>query len=537
MANEKKKRREERKEVEEQDVNSFDPRGIKYRTGQRKSKAFFACTVWAISLIIFLFLGILFFGFFYGSLILFAVWIQFFTRTLKFFLVSVPKVSGLISTNLYDSHMETYETGVHFKYPWEQVEDDHYISMRMVKEHYNSSFPTNDGPKVLLGWTLQYYATIKDLPLNIAVDESTIKDGFGAVGNSYLSDRTAIKTAKEAREAVKELEIGLKALFEKTPAQVREMDKEMFLKNIHTAKKRLVGYTDGDTNELKNNLVKLKEELKEFNEVSVNVNEEFEKKDRAEKEEKRKAFNKMRNERNLERRKREREINSKEKELEDAKNIKKGLVGEIKELEEEIKKLENEIENTKTSAKKSSRKKGLPGANLLEEKIAVLSDLRQDEKLQHKAIRKMEDKVEHIERSIHAYEEALVERSKKSESKEAPLIDDCVLEELYGIDLRISSLGEVAYEDRYQKILTTEKVLRDLDKMTDRTMANSKYDEKPLTREQAYNNALIVNKNATKDVLETPGGAGEALASIIRAFGTFQSRGGSNSDKGRKGES
>jgi predicted nucleic acid-binding Zn-ribbon protein len=501
-----KKKERKKKERKKKERNSIDPRRIKYRRGQSGNKIIFACAVWIILFLIFLPLGIFFLGFFYGSLISYAVWVILITRTLKFFLVSVPKVGGLVTMNLYDGYMETYEPGVHFKYPWEQVENDHYISMRLVNEHFVKSFPTNDGPKVNLGWTLQYYATIAGLPKYIAVDESKIKGGFEAVGNSYLSDRTAIKTAVEAREAVKELEAGLKRLFAKTPAQVREMDREMFMRDIYISEKKLEGYSDSDIEKIEEEIDNLKakienldKEIKDSKEEVDSISEDILKDKIHEQKTKR------------------REVDILERDLKKATDNKKGLNKEIKDLEEGIDNISSEDE---------------PSKHGLIEKRERLSNLRNERMLLCRAVNKMEDKLTHIEQSMAIYDEAKIEQGKKVIPEK--LIDDSVLEEIYGINLRISSVDEVAYEERYQKMRTTDQISEEMDRVTDRMIVNSKDDDEPLTREQAYNNALIINNNATKDVLETPGGAGEALASLLRSFGTFQQRNGNSNGDSKK---
>ena len=71
-----KKKERKKKERKKKERNSIDPRRIKYRHGQRGNKIIFACAVWIILFLIFLPLGIFFLGFFYGSLISYAEWMN-----------------------------------------------------------------------------------------------------------------------------------------------------------------------------------------------------------------------------------------------------------------------------------------------------------------------------------------------------------------------------------------------------------------------------------------------------------------------------
>jgi len=55
---------------------------------------------------------------------------------------------------------------------------------------------------------------------------------------------------------------------------------------------------------------------------------------------------------------------------------------------------------------------------------------------------------------------------------------------------------------------------------------DSKDDKEPITRKEAYNNLLVINRSATKDILDTSAGsAGDQLASLLRSWGSFKKEG------------
>jgi hypothetical protein len=401
-------------------------RHIKGRYGIKKEKMIFACVIWCVSLVTFLSIAIVFLGPLYGILVSLAIWIRLAGGTLSLFLLSVPKVAGLVTTNWLSGYIESYGTGIHFKYPWEQVEDDHYISIRLVAENYGEDFPAHDGPKVVLKWTIQYRPTIEKLFMYISVDETKIREGFEAIGNSYLSDRIAIESAVRAREKVVQLQDGMKTLFEKTPVDIREIDRQMF---------------DGK-------IKGLTEKIKGNEEEGID-----------------------------------------------------GLDKQIENLLKELEKMPSDEEMSKElRAEKETRV--LAFKNLLKERTDA-----------EKIIKIAKDRLGEVERKIESYYKEKKDREAKG--LRTKTLDECILEEEYGIDLVVVSLADTNYEDRYQDIRATDQMTQEIDDMLDRMIERSKATGKPMTREKAYNNVLILNKSASKDIVETEGEGGDALASLI----------------------
>lgn len=142
------------------------------------------------------------------------------------FLVSVPEVTGLVTINLITGGLHPYGTGIHFRYPWEQVKGGNYITLRIVTQERKETYPSADGPLMEAEWSFQYRPTIEGLPRHIAVDESTINKGLVDVGSSFLSSQIAKKEAIKCKEEQAGLERELKRTFEEEKIKIKLTDKK-----------------------------------------------------------------------------------------------------------------------------------------------------------------------------------------------------------------------------------------------------------------------------------------------------------------------
>lgn len=174
----------------------------------------FAVNLWTVLFFVFCFLGLKFITTPYGLLLGIAAWFAALAYGHKFFLVSVPEVTGLVTINLITGNLHPYRTGVHFRYLWEQVKEGNYINMRIITKSHEENYPSKDGPLMHVKWSFQYKPPIRSLPQYIAVDETTIEKGLIDVGSSFLSADIAQKEAIKCKDEQEELENGLKKAFE-----------------------------------------------------------------------------------------------------------------------------------------------------------------------------------------------------------------------------------------------------------------------------------------------------------------------------------
>lgn len=149
-----------------------------------------------------------------GLLIGIGTWIFLSTNGLRFFLVSVPEITALITINFFSKptegepykNLRPYPTGMHFKYPWEQVELGNYINLRLITADVTEDYPSQDGPMIKARWSFQYRARWWQLATYIAVDQTTITGGLRDVGSGFLSATIAKTDAVECKKTQAHIE-------------------------------------------------------------------------------------------------------------------------------------------------------------------------------------------------------------------------------------------------------------------------------------------------------------------------------------------
>lgn len=142
---------------------------------------------------------------------------------IKHFMVSVPEVTGLLTLDIVTGKLKPYGPGLHFRWPWEQLKDGLFINLRIVTEPMEETYPSKDGPAMLVKWSFQYRPSttriydskgMSPLERYISSDDNTIKAGLKDVGSSILSADIAKLSAEESKEKQKELEDRLEKEFE-----------------------------------------------------------------------------------------------------------------------------------------------------------------------------------------------------------------------------------------------------------------------------------------------------------------------------------
>lgn len=143
------------------------------------------------------------------------------------FLVSVPEVTGLVTINLLSGigggRYYCYPTGMHFRFPWEQVKVGNYINLRLITDSKKETYPARDGPLMLTEWSFQYRPLWQKLDRYIAVDETTINRGLVDVGSSVLSANIASMEADDCKTYQHRIETDLRAQFERMSPSPEEL--------------------------------------------------------------------------------------------------------------------------------------------------------------------------------------------------------------------------------------------------------------------------------------------------------------------------
>ena len=142
---------------------------------------------------------------------------------IKHFLVSVPEVTGLLTVNVITGKMKPHGPGIHLRWPWEQIKDGLFINLRIVTESMEETYPSKDGPEMLVKWSFQYRPSVARIydkkgmsPLEryISADDDTIKIGLKDVGSSILSADIAQLNSYESKAQQRSLENRLEKEFE-----------------------------------------------------------------------------------------------------------------------------------------------------------------------------------------------------------------------------------------------------------------------------------------------------------------------------------
>lgn len=172
----------------------------------------FALLCCALVLALAIMAGLAVFGSLFWGLLIWAIAMAYAPRA---FLVSVPEVTGLLTINLLNGELRPYGTGIHFRFPWEQVKEGNYINLRTITpEQRKESYPSADGPAMIVKWSFQYIPRLELLPRFIAVDQTTIDKGLGDVGSSFLSAEIARRNTIDCKENQAVIERGLQEAFE-----------------------------------------------------------------------------------------------------------------------------------------------------------------------------------------------------------------------------------------------------------------------------------------------------------------------------------
>ena len=192
--------------------------------GSTPARVAFAIGVWLLTLLLFVtILGSYFGG--AGFIIGFALWLAVVASTLRIFLVSVPEITGLVTINYFGGALKEYETGLNFKFPWEQVKDGNYIDLRIKTVTVSEDYTSSDGPLIKIKWSYQFRPKKEQLSTYIGVGVSTIEKGLTDVGSSFLSADIGKRLAITVKREQAKIESKLQKAFENTEVKMDDGSK------------------------------------------------------------------------------------------------------------------------------------------------------------------------------------------------------------------------------------------------------------------------------------------------------------------------
>ncbi len=125
---------------------------------------------------------------------------------LKFFLVSVPEVTGLILLNQFTGELRPVGSGLRLKLPWETYREENFFSLKLVTKKFSETYAAGDGPMMEVKASYQYNPDERRLDKYIAVDETTIEQGFTDVFSGILSEIIGAKEAESVRKDLQKIQ-------------------------------------------------------------------------------------------------------------------------------------------------------------------------------------------------------------------------------------------------------------------------------------------------------------------------------------------
>lgn len=141
-----------------------------------------------------------------------AVWAGVMAFSVRPFMVSVPEVTELVTINLLTGELVGYKTGLHFRYPWEQVKVGNYINLRLHPLDREESYPAKDGSMMHAKWQLQYM--VVSAVVYITVGKEAIEKILAGVGSSKLSAMIARRDSEECKLEQSKIEEELEGAFD-----------------------------------------------------------------------------------------------------------------------------------------------------------------------------------------------------------------------------------------------------------------------------------------------------------------------------------
>lgn len=128
-----------------------------------------------------------------------AIWFFVMGNTYRVYLVAVPKLTGLITTNQFTGELHTYGTGLGLKYPWERYTRDDFIDLQADVVEKKSSFVTSEGITVEYNWTAQFTPFLPMLPLYVRTENRAISEGLAEVVETTFSGSVLAFAIEEIR--------------------------------------------------------------------------------------------------------------------------------------------------------------------------------------------------------------------------------------------------------------------------------------------------------------------------------------------------
>ena len=132
-----------------------------------------------------------------------GTWAFIMSFSIRPFMVSVPEVTALVTINLLTGELKAYETGLWFRYPWEQVKMGNYINLRLLPLGAEENYPAKDGPLMHTKWQAPYRVVnaINFIKVGREAVEGILQKAGSGVLSAYIAKHDSDKV-KDNQEGV-----------------------------------------------------------------------------------------------------------------------------------------------------------------------------------------------------------------------------------------------------------------------------------------------------------------------------------------------
>lgn len=147
----------------------------------------------------------------------------------RFVLVAVPEYTALLLINYFAQPDEEHDqyanlmvltSGLHPKFPWDQVKEENFIDLRVIEQPYDEDFISKDNIPVNYSGTIFFQPLAERLPRYLAFADTTIKVNLLEILTGYYTGITQSLTAQECREHQGKIREGIPVLFGATGGQL-----------------------------------------------------------------------------------------------------------------------------------------------------------------------------------------------------------------------------------------------------------------------------------------------------------------------------
>jgi hypothetical protein len=137
-------------------------------------------------------------------------------KTYRWFFVNVPEFMALITVNYFDGALRKMESGLHLKYPWEQIKKSMWFTLEMISVVFKDDYPTKDGGVVEIAGVFRYRANFKRLERYASIDETTIGAAILNDAKRLMSERIGQTRTEDIASKLQEIKKQIEETYQAT---------------------------------------------------------------------------------------------------------------------------------------------------------------------------------------------------------------------------------------------------------------------------------------------------------------------------------